>query len=194
MRLFVAIDLPDVWKNTLAEPEASIGWLGRGIRWVEPRGMHLTLKFLGEIEESRLTEIETALRGACAGIVSFTIRLKGTGVFPNPKRPHIFWAGIEAPAELLDLQSRIDTAMQRSGFDKDDHPFRPHLTLARIKDPAGKNRMTEAFLNFKLESESSVVREVLLMRSHLSREGARYEALRRFQLNIREQNRAAVLG
>jgi len=182
MRLFVAIDLPEEWKRILAEPEVHIGWLGRGVRWVEPRGMHLTLKFLGEVEENRLDDLDSALRAACSETSSFTMRLKNTGVFPNLKRPRIYWAGIEAPRELLDLQARVDTAMQTLGFEKDEHPFRPHLTLARIKEPVGKDRMTDALLNFRLESEPTAVREVLLMRSHLSREGARYEAIRRFPL------------
>lgn len=182
MRLFIAIDLPEDWKRVLAEPEAHIGWLGRGVRWVEPRGMHLTLKFLGEVEENRLEELNAGLHAACGEISAFAMRLKGTGVFPNPKRPRIYWAGIEAPRELLELQSRVDAAMQKSGFEKDEHPFRPHLTLARIKEPIGKNRMTDALLNFQLESEPTTIREVLLMRSHLSREGARYEAIRRFPL------------
>lgn len=182
MRLFVAIDLPEEWKRILAEPEAHIGWLGRGVHWAEPRGMHLTLKFLGEIEENRLDELGVALRAACSGIVAFSIRLKNTGVFPNPKRPRIYWAGIEAPRELLELQARVDAAMQTLGFERDEHPFRPHLTLARIKEPIGKDRMTGALLNFRLESEPTTVCEILLMRSHLSREGAHYEAIRRFPL------------
>ncbi|MDD5088276.1 MAG: RNA 2',3'-cyclic phosphodiesterase [bacterium] len=182
MRLFVAIDLPEQWKQILAEPEAHIGWLGRGVRWVEPRGMHLTLKFLGEVEDDRLDDLDAALRSACSEIAAFSMRLKNTGVFPNPKRPRIYWAGIEAPPILLELQHRVDDAMQQLGFDRDEHPFRPHLTLARIKEPIGKDRMTEALLNFRLESEPIPVREVLLVRSHLAREGARYEALRRFPL------------
>ncbi len=182
MRLFVAIDLPLEWKEILAKPEASIGWVGRGIKWVEPRGMHLTLKFLGEVEESLLPELEHPLAGACDGIASFTMQIHGTGVFPNPKRPRIYWAGLEAPPALLVLQKNVDREMQRLGFERDDHPFRPHLTIARIKDPIGKERMTDAFLNYRLESEPTTVREILLMRSHLSAAGARYEAIRRFPL------------
>jgi len=144
--------------------------------------MHLTLKFLGETDEQILPKLEPALVEACNGVTVFNMKISGTGVFPNAKRPRIYWAGIEAPPNLLALQSRIDLAMQSFGFEKDDHPFRPHLTLARIKDPNGKARMTDALLSFGLESEPVTVSEVLLMRSHLSAEGARYEALRHFPL------------
>lgn len=182
MRLFIALDLPEEWKRILAQPEASIGWLGRGVKWVEPRGMHLTLKFLGEVEETLLPQIRDGITVACSTISTFTMRLQGTGVFPNPKRPRVYWAGIEAPRQLMDLQTRMDAEMQRIGFPAEEHPFRPHLTIARIKDPIGKQRMTDALLNFKLEGDSIEIREALLMRSHLSIEGARYEAIFRCPL------------
>ena len=182
MRLFIAIGLPDIWKETLAKPEQSIAWLGRGVKWVEPRGMHLTLRFLGEVEERELPLIQTAMIAASHGIEPFEMKLVGTGVFPSAKRPRVYWAGIEAPKSLLALQSNIERGIQALGFDPEEHPFKPHLTLARIKEPIGKERMTDALLSFQLESESYVVHEVLLMQSHLSREGAHYEAVGRVEL------------
>jgi RNA 2',3'-cyclic 3'-phosphodiesterase len=182
MRLFIAIGLPESWKEILAEPQKHIGWLGRGVRWVEPRGMHLTLVFLGEVEDSQLPAIENCLETACRECAPFSMRLKGTGTFPNPKRPRVYWAGIDAPRTLLDLQARIEACTVALGFEKEEREFRPHLTLARIKEPIGKDRMTDALLKFKLESEPLAVSEVLLMQSHLSSDGATYEALRRFPL------------
>jgi 2'-5' RNA ligase len=182
MRLFIAIDLPEEWKRILAQPEESIGWLGRGVKWVEPRGIHLTLKFLGEVDEELVPDIRGGMAAACMGIEPFAIRLRGTGVFPNAKRPRVYWAGIEGPSALLALQARMDEELQRLGFPAEEHEFRAHLTLARIKDPIGKQRMTDALLRFSLESEPADVREVLLMRSHLSSEGARYEPVGRCAL------------
>lgn len=182
MRLFIAIDLPEEWRNVLSLPEQSIGWLGRGVKWVEPRGMHLTLKFLGEVDEKLLPGIHAGMMRACSEFAPFVIRLRGTGVFPNAKRPRVYWAGIEGPSALLELQARIDAEMQRLGFPAEEQKFRPHLTLARIKEPIGKQRMTDALLSYSLESEPSDVREVLLMRSHLSSEGARYESIWRCAL------------
>ncbi len=180
MRLFIAIALPDSWKLILALPESSIGWLGRGVKWVEPRGMHLTLRFLGEVADGDLPALESAITSAIGSTAQFTMRIHGTGVFPNPRRPRVYWAGIEAPSILMELQSRIEQQMQEMGFEKEDIPFYPHLTLARIKEPIGKERMTEALLNFRLESEPITVSELLLMQSHLSRDGAHYEAIRHF--------------
>jgi RNA 2',3'-cyclic 3'-phosphodiesterase len=182
MRLFVAIGLPDNWKELLAEPEKKIGWLGKGVKWVEPLGMHLTLKFLGEVDEHVLPSIENGLAAACRWIAPFPMRISGTGTFPSRSRPRVYWAGLEAPGELMELQRRVDEQMISLGFDKEENKFQPHLTLARIKDPIGKDRMTDAVLNFKIEGAPTTVTEVLLMQSHLTSEGPHYEAIRRFPL------------
>jgi RNA 2',3'-cyclic 3'-phosphodiesterase len=182
MRLFIAIALADEWKHVLAQPEHSIGWLGRGVSWVEPRGMHLTLRFLGECPENQVPAIEDEITECCRGIGPFTMQISGSGVFPNPKRPRVYWAGLKAPHDLIELQERLEIRMQHLGFEKEENSFKPHLTLARIKDPIGKERMTEALLSYKIESAPLTVSEILLMRSHLSPQGARYEAIRRFPL------------
>jgi len=182
MRLFVAIHLPDSWKDVLAKPQASIGWLGRGVRWVEPEAMHLTLRFLGEVDEKHLTALDTRLSAACEGIGPLEVRIKGTGVFPSAKRPRVYWAGVEAPRVLMDLQRRIEDEMQKLGFDPEEKSFHPHLTLARIKEPTGKDRMTDALLSFALEGPLHTVRDVALIRSHLSSDGPRYETLRTYPL------------
>ncbi|RPH95130.1 RNA 2',3'-cyclic phosphodiesterase [candidate division KSB1 bacterium] len=182
MRLFIAIDLPEDWKRLLAQPETSIGWLGRGVKWVDPHSTHLTLKFLGEVEEKMLPDIQAGMATACREVESFSMQLKGTGVFPNAKMPRVYWVGIDAPPNLMTLQARIEQEMETLGFEKEERAFKPHLTLARIKDPAGKQRMTEALLSYKIESGAVTVRETLLMRSHLSSEGARYEAMWRCPL------------
>lgn len=182
MRLFVALELPDDWKNVLSGPEKDIGWLSHGIKWVEPRGMHLTLKFLGEVDPSRLNELLKELSTVCTDHETFDVKINGTGVFPNRKRPRVFWAGVEAPETLTELQKAVEGQLTGLGFPRDEKPYHPHLTLARIKDPRGKDRITDALLNYHIESDSHTVNEVLLMRSHLSSEGARYEVMGRFQL------------
>ncbi len=182
MRLFIAIDLPEGWRELLAKPQQSIGWLGHGVKWVDPKSTHLTLKFLGETAPNLLEEVKVRAAESVAQFPAFTMRMRGTGVFPEPKKPRVYWAGIEAPQTLLDLQVNLEQAMEELGFEPEQRAFSPHLTLARIKDPMGKQRMTEALLNFKLESEPAQVTEAVLMRSHLSEDGAHYEALARFPL------------
>jgi RNA 2',3'-cyclic 3'-phosphodiesterase len=182
MRLFIAINLPNSWKDVLAKPQESIGWLGKGVKWVEPRGMHLTLRFVGEVSESELPNLNVILRAASKGIAPFEMKIQGTGVFPSAKRPKVYWVGLDAPRALFTLQTNIEHGIQALGFDPEEHPFKPHLTLARIKDPIGKDRMTDALLNFKVESEPYCVQDVFIMQSHLSREGATYEVAGKVEL------------
>ena len=182
MRLFIAIDLPASWRELLAKPQQSIGWLGHGVKWVDPKATHLTLKFLGEVAPNLLDSVKDSAARACEQFPDFTMRMKGTGVFPDAKRPRVYWAGIDAPETLIELQKEIERQMEELGFEREARGFSPHLTLARIKDPMGKQRMTEALLDYKLESEPVTVSQTVLLRSHLSEDGARYEPLAHFSL------------
>jgi 2'-5' RNA ligase len=182
MRLFIAINLPEEWKETLSKPMESIAWIAKGVHWVEPKGMHLTLKFLGDVEREQMETLTNLLKPIAESSPGFHVRIAGTGAFPSPRRPRVFWAGISAPEELLRLQRRIDEATQLLGFPPEDREFKPHLTVARIKDPLGKKRITDAFLRFKIRSETFHVKCFSLMRSHLKSDGARYEELVNFPL------------
>lgn len=182
MRLFIAIDLPEEWKEKLAQLQSSIEWLGRGISWARSEGMHLTLEFLGEVPDDKVAEISARLERACAGTASFEMRMKGTGCFPNSKRPRVYWAGLNGGETLIALQRRVEDEMERLGFPREERDFTPHLTIARIKDPMGKERMTRALLDYKLETDSVQVREVLLMQSILKPAGAEYRPQSRIEL------------
>jgi 2'-5' RNA ligase len=182
MRLFIAIDLPEDWKDKLAQLQSSIEWLGRGISWARSEGMHLTLKFLGEVPEEKVAKIVAGLEHACEGIAPFMIRMRGTGCFPNAKRPRVYWAGLEGDKSVLQLQAQVEDEMEHLGFPREDRDFTPHLTIARIKEPMGKERMTKALLDYRLETDSIEVREVLLMQSILKSTGAEYRPQARVQL------------
>jgi 2'-5' RNA ligase len=160
----------------------SIAWIGKGVHWVEPKGMHLTLKFLGDVEREQIEQFTKLLTPIAEITHGFPLRIVGTGAFPSPRRPRVFWAGISAPDELMVLQRRIDEAAQSLGFPAEERDFKPHLTVARIKDPMGKKRITDAFLRFKVRSENFDVTCFSLMRSHLKSDGARYEELVNFPL------------
>ena len=182
MRLFIAINLPEDWKEKLAQLQSSIEWLGRGISWARSEGMHLTLKFLGEVPEEKVGEIVARLERACAGTAPFEMRMRGTGCFPNSKRPRVYWAGLDGGETLIALQKRVEGEMERLGFPREERDFTPHLTIARIKDPMGKERMTRALLDYRLETDSVQVREVLLIQSILKPTGAEYRPQSRIEL------------
>ncbi len=186
MRLFVAIDVPSEWKRLLGEVQSSIGWLGKGVKWVSAETMHLTLKFIGETDESVLPALTRTLNECGHRFDPFVMQLRGTGVFPNRNKPRVFWAGLKTDGTLMDLQQSIDDKTAELGFESDANPFKPHLTLARIKEPIGKERITDAFLNYKIESEPITVNRVALVRSFLQPDGARYEEVGEFHLGKTE--------
>ena len=163
MRLFIAIDLPDEWKAALEDMQKSIEWLGRGVKWTKPRGMHLTLKFLGDVPDEQINDVIAGLERACEGTAPFKMRMKGTGCFPSPNRPRVYWAGLNGGKLLLALQERVEQEISPLGFPREKRDFTPHLTIARIKEPIGKERITRAVLDYKLESDSIQVTEVLLL-------------------------------
>jgi len=176
VRLFVAVNLPDEVRHALWEAAAPARRPDPPVRWVRPDGMHLTLKFLGEVEPTRESEIGDAIELAAAGARPFTLRIEGFGVFPNASRPRVIWAGCEPVPQLEVLQHRVEQEMERLGFPLEGRPFRPHLTLGRARDgapPARLAAVAEA-LEELTYSADVVVRSVDLMESQLSAAGARH--------------------
>ena len=176
MRLFVAINLPpevrqDLWEA--AEPLRSGGY---PIRWVGPEAIHLTLKFLGEVDAEREPEITAAIGGATQGTRRFMLPIEGFGAFPSAGHPRVVWAGCEGVPPLELLQHRLEQEMERVGFAIEGRPFHPHLTLGRVKRHArpGELRDFGAVLEPLTYANEVEVRSVDLMQSKLSGEGATY--------------------
>ncbi|MBI4410582.1 MAG: RNA 2',3'-cyclic phosphodiesterase [Gemmatimonadetes bacterium] len=177
MRLFIAVNLPPDEKDRLYRAAAPLRAAGFPVRWVEPDAIHITLKFLGEVGEERVTGIRDAIRRVAAEADRFGIGLGGFGAFPDVTRPRVVWAGIAHSAELQHVQARVDVEMERLGFPRDSRPFHPHLTLGRAP---GDARAAD-FRGFAeriagLEYGGSLdVHSLDLMQSLLSPRGARYE-------------------
>ncbi len=175
MAVNLPADLRDaVW--TAAEPAR------RGsppVRWVGPDGIHVTLKFLGEVADERLDELRQALGRAAAGIRPFTLELVGGGVFPGPARPRVFWAGVTADQQLELLQHAVEREFAPLGFLTEARAFRPHLTLGRAERDAAPGDLRRAAERIAAAafSGSALVETVDLMRSRLSPRGAAYEAV-----------------
>lgn len=177
--------LPEEWQKILKQPQEKIGWLGRGVKWVEPENLHLTLKFMGETPDTLVPQIERDLEECAREVEPFNISIQGVGCFPSKQRPRAYWAGLSASKSLLDLQDSIALRMDELGFEPEEKKFVPHLTVARIKEPIGKERMTQAFLSFELRSSSFGVTDVSLVQSTLRQEGPIYTVLRNFPLGKR---------
>ncbi len=184
MRLFVAIELPERvrsavddlvgrWRSSL--PKA---------RWVAASNLHLTLAFLGEVDEARLPGLATGLTGAVAGRAGFQLHLRGSGCFPPNGRARVAWLGFAESPEVVDLHAAVGRALRAAvGHEPERRPFHPHLTVARCSPPwpAAANR------RWSRAAESSVgeafeVSSVALVRSRLGAGGAAYSILHRFAL------------
>jgi 2'-5' RNA ligase len=153
--------------------------LGRGVAWVAPENLHLTLKFLGEVEEGRTAELTGSLTGAVAGLAPFEAVIEGLGGFPTPTRPRVLWAGVTASGEALGrLAARVEAALAALGFAREGRPFSAHVTLGRVRLPRRNPALSAALAAGAARSfGTSPVGRVSLMRSELSPRGARYTEL-----------------
>ncbi len=175
MRLFVGVPIVDEARREIV---ALLGRLREGdwpVRWVHDEGLHLTLKFFGEVAPERLEVIEEAVRIAGRNTGALELRLDGIGAFPSAVRPRVLWVGVEAPPALELLYDRVERGAEAIGFPPEGAPFRPHVTLGRVREghrlpsggleDAGHSLQPAPFLGSRL----------VLYESVLTTQGPRYE-------------------
>jgi len=180
MRAFIAVDLPESIRATLRHKQTAFRSVAPGARWTEPEGIHLTLKFLGEVSDSKVREVSERLR-KLGPFEPFAIRVAGLGFFPDGRRPRVFWVGIEESASLIRLAQHVDKEMQAIGFAREERAFRPHLTLARFREPQALPALQAAISGQGEEDLGSFeVSDFFLFESKLSPHGAQYRKVERF--------------
>ena len=178
MRCFIAIELSKEVKDVLKTIEDELQGLVRGVRWVPPENIHLTLKFLGSIDTKVVDEIKEVLTNIVKNCKPYKIRLSSLGAFPNPARPRVIWVGIDNGSnESSELASAIDNAVSSLGIEKESRRFHPHLTLARIKFLKDRHAVENAFPKIRVTPQEMEVKRVTLFQSELGSDGARYMAL-----------------
>jgi 2'-5' RNA ligase len=185
VRAFIAIELPpDVLAQVTRLQSRVRQDLPPGlVRWVRPEGIHLTLKFLGDIDPARVPEIEQAMRRACAPHAPFTLHAEGLGCFPNPNRPRVVWVGVTPAGRgdpLPSLQRAVERAVAPLGFPTERRGFHPHLTLGRVRNRQKPDELAAlgAYVTrAKVRVGQLYVSAVRLMRSELLPSGAVYSAL-----------------
>jgi len=157
---------------------------GFPIRWIADENVHLTLKFLGELPEERVEDVCPAVDAAAEGVSSFVMNLKGFGVFPSPRRPSVFWVGVDLDPTLAGLQDRTEDALAKLGYPREDRRFHPHLTVGRARKKARPSEfegLAEAIEWLEYNDESRV--ETLdVMRSVLMPTGAVYDIIHSVKL------------
>jgi RNA 2',3'-cyclic 3'-phosphodiesterase len=180
MRAFIAIELPEAIRENLARRQARFRSVCPDARWTRPEGIHLTLKFLGEISGQQEAQVKKAL-GQIERFEKFTVGARGFGFFPDAKRPRVFWAALDAPPELARLAAQIESATASLGFPVENRSFSPHLTLARFKVPRPQPRLLELLATQADPLLGSFeVSEYFLWESKLSPQGSEYRKVARF--------------
>lgn len=180
MRAFIAIDLPQALHDALADVQRQLRPVAPDARWSRPEGIHLTLKFLGEISDSEVEAVEESLT-QLGPFVPFPVEIKGFGFFPHARKPKIFWAGVIAPPALAALAGRIETAMESAGFAREERAYSPHLTLARFQMPRPQPGLEAAIAEIANTPLGAFeASEFFLFESKLSPEGSQYRKVMRF--------------
>ncbi len=180
MRAFIAIDLPEPLHAALAEAQQGFHSACREARWTRSEGIHLTLKFLGEISDAQTKQVVEAL-GRISPFEPFSVEVNGFGFFPQAQRPRVFWAGVVAPPALQELAARVESHMEKNVFVREDRAFSPHLTLARFPVPRPQPALEAAVAARATASLGRfAASEFFLFESKLSPQGAQYRKVMRF--------------
>lgn len=175
MRSFIAIELPDTVRSALLLLQQELKTFGADVRWVRPEGVHLTLKFLGDIGDRAVEGIVERLKGTCKKFQTFHCEVKGVGVFPGVRAPRVLWGGIADHDALTSIQQEIEDGMSLLGFEREERKFTPHLTLGRFRSSKGKMVLMEKLETYKEVRLGIIdVNHISLMRSDLGPTGAKY--------------------
>lgn len=180
MRLFVAVEIPAEIREKIADFIARVKPRLDGARWVRPEGMHITLKFLGNVVDEKRGAIESALDTIKS--LGFTLSLQNIGVFPTPRSPRVLWIGIDSGPELARTAAQVDQALAPLGFEREKRAFTPHVTIARFNERGKKSDVSPVLSEPNLSFGTMTATEFHLYESKLSPQGARYTKLATFAL------------
>jgi len=176
VRGFIAIDIGAFPK--LMEIEKEIMNAGANVKLVEPGNIHITLKFLGDTEETKIDEIENIIKNSVNNVSPFKIQLLGTGVFPNSSYIKVIWIGIKQGEQIGIIADKIDEQLTKIGFEREKRKFSPHLTIARVKTANNKEKLMQIVEKYRdLEFKNIEIDNIRLKKSELTPKGPIYTTL-----------------
>jgi 2'-5' RNA ligase len=185
LRTFIAVDLGQQLRDRCAAMQENLTRLGAEVKWVEHDNLHVTLLFLGEVDERDVPPVCAAVAAACAGHEQFTLGVEKVGCFPNPRRPRTIWAGVgEGAAELIALHDALEPPLLELGcYRREERQFTPHVTLGRVKNDQHTGKLAAGLTKYADWRAGDVaVREVLVLSSELTPKGPIYTVLSRARL------------
>lgn len=186
MRLFYAIELPATVRDDLARHVAALRAAegGSEVRWERAEKMHVTVRFVGEVEPERVPCLEEACALAAADVTSSEVTVEEAGTFPARGTPRVWWLGVsDATGGMARLHARLAAELARCGFAPETRPFRPHVTVGRSKRfPRALEPLADAHRTIDFTAQTFDVRELVLVRSELGAGGSRYTTVARCEL------------
>jgi len=186
MRTFIAIELSQQIRDTLAQIQSHLKYAGVDVKWVEKDNIHLTLKFLGEVSEEKIKKIKSILDNIGKTVKSFEISLKDIGAFPKIDYPRVIWVGLDKGAkESGELAEKINDSLSKIGFQKETRDFAAHLTIGRVRSPKNKEALREKIVSISPRSTvhgPQLISFVALFQSTLTPKGPIYTKLHEAKL------------
>lgn len=184
IRSFLAFPVSRELKEDLRHILNDLQQTRADVKWVGLENIHLTLKFLGDIEEIDLEKISSVLSEPCCGFDPIVSHLSGIGVFPDLRRPRIVWAGLDDPKKKFQgMVEVLEDRLEKLGIAKDDHPFKPHVTLGRVRSSANLKNLIQTIQQITFEGQNQQTFEkIILYKSTLTQQGPIYEALKEFDI------------
>lgn len=179
MRTFIAIELSQEIRDTLAQIASRLKYAGADVKWVEKDNIHLTLKFLGEISEEKAKLVAARLDTIAKETKPFEISLKDLGAFPKIDSPRVIWVGLDKGAkESTELAKKIGLALSKLGFQEEARPFAAHLTIGRVRSGLNKAALVEKMTSCQLSAISfQLIQSIALFKSTLTPKGPIYSKL-----------------
>lgn len=175
VRTFICIEIPQSIKERIDHLQETLKAIDAQVSWTKASNIHLTLKFLGAVQASRIQRVAKAVERAASGIGQFENEVSGAGCFPSPRSPRVLWIGFsELPEPLQQLYANLEDELAREGFAREKRKFSPHLTIGRLRGPKNAAHLAETLIASGFKAETFKANDVIVMRSDLKPTGSIY--------------------
>lgn len=184
MRVFIAVELPDEIRKNIVELINELKEVGSDVKWLEEKNLHITLKFLGWVEDRKINDVIELTAKAVAGTGSFKAKFEGLGTFPPGKTPRVVWAGVSEGAEKMKkLADSLEETLSNAGYRSEEREFNSHVTIGRVKEKKGVDKLREKLGDYKdPKFGETIVDHINIMKSTLTPKGPIYEKVKEVKI------------